>query len=191
MFICICIWIKYSYTFVLFLYRCDFFRNFQVCKLYESSSIAILLDILTSAHIVSMGCLWTARTHFTLSLINQVNFFSSMVLRERSQIKEEFMFSLKNFVFLLSLSCTVLVPWLVTSVFWSKFTTIWKYNLNKKCTWSISTRGRLKVTAQRRHHLSLVFLKTLPWGRWSGLGLNPGPPARQTITLPTGLTGRR
>jgi len=37
---------------------------------------------------------------------------------------------------------------------------------------------------------SYFFLKTLAWGRWSGWGLNPGPPARQTIALPTGLTGR-
>ena len=35
------------------------------------------------------------------------------------------------------------------------------------------------------------FLKTLAWGGWSGWGLNPEPPARQTIALPTGLTRRR
>ena len=35
------------------------------------------------------------------------------------------------------------------------FMTLWKYNLNKKCNWSISTQGqRLKVTVQQRDHLN-------------------------------------
>ena len=50
MFIFVCIWIKYCYSFVCWFTPVAIFSNFQVCKykLYESSSIAILLDTLTS-----------------------------------------------------------------------------------------------------------------------------------------------
>ena len=73
-------------------------------QLYESSSIAILLDILTSAHIVWHTCEPPELIKFRAFFIKSSKFFQFNGLRGRSQIKQEFMFSVENFVFLLSLT---------------------------------------------------------------------------------------